>query len=803
MNSKQQKLAIGCLLHDFGKLLFRYNDGRNHSTSGYEFLKDTEGLRDEKEILNCVRYHHAGMIGKAGLNSDDISYIAYIADNIASAADRRAKDDNGDGTSGFIREAPLESIFNILNGNHEKAIYKPVVSEITQGINYPTIEQATYSEDFYSRVVKNIKDCLGQIYFGDEYINSLLQVLESNLSFVPSSTNMDELRDISLFDHLKLTAAFALCIERYLEEKVVRDYRKELFDGAKDFYGMPAFRIYSLDLSGIQSFIYNIGSRGALKGLRSRSFYLELLMETVVDELLKRTELCRTNVLYTGGGHTYILLPATQETQTVIKDFEKELNGWFLANFGTDLFAAGGYADCSALDLQNKPEGSYKRIFKEIRKNISERKLNRYSASEISLLNSNGKEKHTRECPICHRTDKLEGDKCQLCSSLEKLSEMIIGPQDSFYVITKSKVVPDSVIMPFGCFFAACKKDEITALMKQEDYVRAYTKNIPYTGKEIASNLWIGDYASEKTFHDLASKSTGIKRLGVIRADVDNLGKAFVSGFSGPYETITRTAVFSRKLSMFFKYHINGILKNGKYDPYDHSGGKKPRNATIVYAGGDDLFIVGAWDSILWFAIDLYKALKQYSQGKMTLSAGIGVYGEKYPISAMARESGRLEEISKEYDNGAKNAVTLFGADPSSENKFDNTYHWDELIDEVIGEKLLAIKEYFKKHESGKDESHNNSMLYKMLQLIRSRREENKLNIARFTYLIARLKPDMSSGNTDEAAKQMELDRYNEFAKKMYRWIRDEKSCRQLETAITLYVYLNREKEETENEQAT
>ena len=32
------KVAIGGLLHDIGKLLYRCGDGRSHAESGYEFL---------------------------------------------------------------------------------------------------------------------------------------------------------------------------------------------------------------------------------------------------------------------------------------------------------------------------------------------------------------------------------------------------------------------------------------------------------------------------------------------------------------------------------------------------------------------------------------------------------------------------------------------------------------------------------------------------------------------------------------------------------------------------------------------
>ena len=35
----QIKLMIGSLLHDIGKVVYRSGDGRNHSQSGYEYLK--------------------------------------------------------------------------------------------------------------------------------------------------------------------------------------------------------------------------------------------------------------------------------------------------------------------------------------------------------------------------------------------------------------------------------------------------------------------------------------------------------------------------------------------------------------------------------------------------------------------------------------------------------------------------------------------------------------------------------------------------------------------------------------------
>ena len=74
-----------------------------------------------------------------------------------------------------------------------------------------------------------------------------------------------------------------------------------------------SFLLLSMDMSGIQDFIYNISGSKALKSLRSRSFYLEIMLEVIVDQLLEKLELTRANLLYTGGGHAYLLVSNTDK----------------------------------------------------------------------------------------------------------------------------------------------------------------------------------------------------------------------------------------------------------------------------------------------------------------------------------------------------------------------------------------------------------------------------------------------------------------------------------------------------------
>ena len=773
MNDRQLKIAIGGMLHDIGKVIYRGFDGRNHSLSGYEFLKDEIGIKD-KEILDQVRYHHGAMLKEAGLPEDSLAYITYMADNIAAAADRREQP--GDGT-GFDRNMALDSIFNILNGNDEHFRYEPRTMKREDGINFPQEGELSYSDSFYQLVMSDMKDVLKNLSYTEAYLNSLLETMEACLTYIPSSTSRKERADISLYDHVKLTAAIGNCIYAFLEEKGIKDYQNCLFKNAGTFYDEDVFLMYSMDMSGIQAFIYNIQSKDALKNLRSRSFYLEIMLENMVDEICRRAGVSRANLIYSGGGHAYLLLPNTEKVVRELETFGQMMNGWFLERFQTELFTAAGYALCSANALHNMPEGSYQKIFNEISGNISKEKRHRYSASGMMYLNTLKRESGIRECRICHRSDHLTGDEgniCQICNGFLKLSKDIL--QKDFFSIADSDPSCRGIPVAKDQYMIPEKSRELQQRMKeQQGYIRTYCKNRMYVGYEVATKLWVGDYRSADTFEELVQAGRGIRRLGVLRADIDDLGQAFVRGFESErygsrYVSLSRTATFSRKLSLFFKLHINDILKKGIYSLDGKEAGA--RNGAIVYSGGDDVFIVGAWADILEFSVDFYYALKRYTQGTLTISAGMGLYPVSFPISVMADQTGELEDAAKRMDG--KNAIALFDD--------QNVYHWDIFIEKVLGEKFRVLYDFF---ESSSERGGN--FLYNLLKLLRN--IEEPINIARLAYLLARLEPNQDAGEDVRSA-------YRTFSQKLFAWAKDDTDRRQTITAIYIYVYLSRQEEE-------
>lgn len=789
MNTRQIEVVLGGLFHDIGNILYTHNVGISNCEEGYRFIKDA-GI-DNESILEQLKFQQYNILKEANIPEDSLAYITCWANSIVS---RRSPEEHSKITEEkkniSNKAVPLKSVFNIINGNDERKVYELEQVKENGEINFPVDNAINYSEEKYESIINNLKSGIKKFELTGEYINSLLSLFEGELTYVSSASDINQLADISLYDQMKITAAKGSCVYQYLESKEIKSYKKALMEDSNKAYNEDYFLMFSMDISGIQSFIYKVDSSEALKSLRSKSFYLEIMLEHIIDELLEAVNLSRTNLIYSGGGHAYILLPNTDEVIENIKIFKAELKKWFIDNYGIDLYVAMGYKACSANTLKNYPKGSYENLFKEVSKALSNEKISRYSANEIRHMNSFRNEESTRECKVCGRVDHLTAeDICEYCDSFKRISRDILNKSFGFVTVTNEKDKEKNCIkLPFDKYMLMEDEESLKNRISTSGsgYVRSYSKNKMYTGVNVATRLWVGDYSSESSFEELAKASNGIKKLGVLRADVDNLGKAFISGFKPEHTSLSRTASFSRKLSMFFKFHINNILENGEY-MIDGSMPAK-RNATIVYSGGDDVFIVGAWDDVIGLAIDLSDSLKKYSQGTLTISAGIGIFPKKFPVKAIARETGLLEEASKRVQD--KNAVTLFEDiyDQDYKHGFDcgeQTYKWDVFKSRVMGEKYVLIDSFF-----SDDDEKGMAAIYKLLRYIRNL--DDKINLARLAYLLGRMQANIKDADENE-------EKYKVFSKQLYEWISNDpkgENRRELITAIYIYVYLHRKDEE-------
>lgn len=827
---KEKEILIkGALLHDIGKVCYRAMKKRiNHSKLGGDFLEQYLKPNEETErLLNCVRYHHKDYLQKAKLDKNDLAYIVYEADNIASGMDRR---ENEGEEKGFDPKLNLDSIFSVFYSDKEIQVankYPLIYKDINKAFNYPRKDISLATNSNYEALLNKIKSHFITKDINQISINQLLQIIEEGFSYVPSSTNRAEVCDISLYVHSKITSAVASCMKLYFDEQQIQDYKKYCFNsGSKIFRNEKIYLLVSGDISGIQDFIYTIPSKGALKTLRGRSLYIDLLLEEFIDEYLEQIGISRANVLYSGGGHFYILAPNIEDTKKAIDKLQAKMNRWLMENIGINLYLAIGMAECSANNLmKSEAQGN---LFAIVNKKLKDDKTIRYSKDEdfLEYIFNVEKEKDTakKECNICHNlVDKLwkynsdEEIACEFCLNLYKLGQDILT-QDLVFVISKEKI--DGGIKIFGkdkdLYMYAVNIEDID--MFKGKILRIYSKN-NLLENDLAIRLYLADYSAKNendevmTFDDLAKSSCkidkGIKRLGVLRLDVDDLGIAFSSGFVSDkdkiednlrYATLSRYADLSKDISMFFKVAINKICASDLTGCVDFEEkafnifaiAKAPkRKVNIIYAGGDDLFLVGAWDEVLEVAIDINRAFKQFTNGKLTLSAGMAMFSPTYPISKMAEIAGLLAQMSKNRKD--KNSIALFGMETNlkanGQLECKHIYTWADFEMKVCKEKmnyLLARLSFdgdkFNKLSVGK------SLIYRLMDLIQLA-DEDKLNIARFAYVLARMQPKQDK---DEQKRKV----YEDFVSKMYQWINNNEDKKQLATALNLLVYYLRDKKE-------
>ena len=772
MNEQTLRATFGGLLHDVGKLVYRAGaDGRDHASSGYALLSGLLPGEPWRGVLDCVRYHHARALRQAHVQPGSLAYIACVADNIAAAADRREIEGE---SARFNRAQPLLSVFTHLNGEHDGLALEPSFHDGRLRLPGRT---SPVSDGEYAALLRVLRQGLGDVALSGEWVDSLLCLLESCTANVPSSTYTGESPDISLYDHLKVTAAVSACISEYLLDQGETDYRSRLLDHEADFRAEPVFLMVTADLSGIQKFIYTVATSGAQRSLRSRSFFLEVLMEHYVDELLSACGLSRANLIYSGGGHCYLLLPNTKTAREGAQAVNNRMNEWLIDQFGVRLFMAQGMTACSANELTNTPadEAPYKAIFGRLSSEVSRSKMQRYRAEQLQRLNCEAAELDGRECIVCGSTDVLRESRCRWCARFEDISVRIQDETRVAYYVSGDSSGRWDVPLPAmeGEVFLSLMDERAARerLKMDASLRRVYTKNKAFTGLSYSARLDICDYFASNQNEELAHASSGISRLAVCRMDVDNLGQAFVAGFermdqTEPQEryrfvTLSRTAALSRQLSLFFKRYMREILADSE-----------PLQVSVVYSGGDDVFLLGAWNHVIDAALRIRQQFSGFTGGALTLSAGIALFDARYPIRLAAEETAVLEQRAK--NEPEKDAVSLFDA------RQKHTYRWKIFAGQVMDEKLKALTAFF----SGQDER-GMAFLYQMTNLLRAADEE-KLNLARYAYLLARLQPSRNSPS---------FVLYDRFSRQMYGWACSAEDRTQLITAIYLYVYMNRKAE--------
>ena len=707
---EHEQLVLAALLHDIGKFAQRAERPKSTQLEGELCPCGKHGRSTHLHVLYTDYFIENDIPLPLQIDKGRLARLAAahhkpagdslaeqtlcIADRISAGMDRIDEEDS----SGDYKSSRLLSTFSQVSLRKDKStnpINKSYYTLSALDCNpFPCdLEEArkkSYHELFNKFLgdLKLVPTTAGMRH----YLSSIDTLLEKYTWCIPSSTYKNE-PDISLYDHAVTTAAIAQALAAYHSEhggvpgQSTRATQKFLLLGG--------------DLSGIQSYLFGLEKShgaGVAKILRARSFFLQALTRSVITDLLHGLGLMPQAKIMDAGGRFVLLLPASSSVKKRLPAFERSVQSWFFNRFG------GRLALNLTYDLALAEDDLDQRVFKEKLDELSDR-LESRKLRKFDLLLSSGcppvpierEDFSLGSCAVC-LSHPVSGDVsreyeekhkrtlalCRECAEqIMHIGRKLPYPETRFLVFSRRDQGRGGFEL-FGDIFGRfeehaeqCPPDSLEIInLRERGYFshHAIAGHLPtFTSDDVSRWENEGRFSSKdepvscdtpKTFGQLAEESRifeeesglrGKALLAALKADVDSLGLIFGMGL-GDKLSLSRFAGLSRMLNHFFAEYLVSRIKREFPDIY------------LVYAGGDDLFLLGPWTRVVLFAKDLIEQFRRYTAGNpdLTLSAGIFVGKAALPVHAMAREVEDLLECSKDFvrngqEGKPKNAFTLFG----------------------------------------------------------------------------------------------------------------------------------------------
>ncbi len=662
----RHNLLIGSLLHDIGKFICRAKQNGSvkrdyrHQELGATWAREQNlGIEIETIIkrhhnLHSDDPHHEDFSvntfqGELGLQND--LYAVELSNNIATGTKGKRDRDNDK----FDPDMLLRSIFDRINIADEKFTgsncwqmvplkHLPYPQEKNAAAGYHRLWQG-FEEDF--------KNMGGQL---EE--EKLLTLLQNYTSTMPEHAYLSaETPDTSLYHHLKTTAAIAYCNYIYLTEEQSFNWNSQ--DLSKQIRNMEEHKylLVAADLSGVQDFVYTLSSKGALKTLRARSFYLNFLQESIAAQLLDRFELPRSCVIYIGGGGFFLLAPNTGTIKRGLQRLKHEINSFLFEQFGTAIFLTLAGVTLNGRDLSGE-SGHLKKAWGETKKELDLQKSRKWEGllEEYQTL-FHPAEPPSYQCTSCRVAiprplDSLEEAQCDFCQKMARWSVDLNDIEAIYQVDSDREEEHHLKISDYHYCYQLKSGDNIKRKYLMNNYWNV-EKQTPYP----VLNFFQGTFYTETLFEDLVSRSLGVERIGVLRMDMDYLGKIFSRGLDSP--TFTRITDLSERINLYFNCYLPALLQRELYDrlmPVE----KKHLDVNLVYSGGDDLLLVGTWNGALETAYQIQRDFTLFTGGNssLTLSGGLVVADKKMAFYKLADLAGDAEDKAK---SDGRNRLCLFG----------------------------------------------------------------------------------------------------------------------------------------------
>ena len=593
--------------------------------------------------------------------------------------------DNGNGIQS--PDKPLRVLFDHVrlpgnegktSGNEGPYTYRPVPLSIDSVL--PVLKQKDFQPAYQTHVKAFVREFKILVETNERAPEQLLfYLLQKYLWCLPAPAYPED-SGVSLFQQMKISTAVAAILRKQFSNAGKEGDIAALKDRNETRYSLILG-----DISGIQDYIYNISSRGASRGLKGRSFYLQLLTDAASRFILERLGLTNFNLLFASGGKFYILAPQIADED--IRGFENAVNMFLFDQFSGKIHFAMGQSMFNGECLH----GDFSSVWRDA--SVDAERFNRNRFRHImetdyeKIFAPFGNSGSPTFCVVCGKDEQgLEatGDvrKCKTCLLSEEIGSKLKGYNYLGEIIGETD--GSDLEFQFNDFRISYKiyADPPVSRQAGETIYRINSTDFPrekVAGARLGFKFYGGPRAPQedngtlKTFDELVQDSQGLKRLGILRMDVDNLGQLFRTGFSKERRTIAAMTAMSFYLDMFFQGAINRVM-----EPCANS-------VQIIYSGGDDLFLTGAWDQTAQLALAIRDAFSAFTahNSSLTLSAGFTMMGMKHPIARGADKAGEAEERSKNF-RAAKDAVTFL----------DKTLSWHDFrICDEIKDMLMSIED--------------------------------------------------------------------------------------------------------------
>jgi CRISPR-associated protein Csm1 len=519
---------------------------------------------------------------------------------------------------------------------------------------------------------------------------------------IPSATAFNVKPDVSLYDHSKTTSALAVALWRWHQASGTDNQESVL--GMRDRTDWATHKLLLIqgDFFGIQDFIFAEGSqtnKSAAKLLRGRSMQVSLMAELAALKVLEALDLPPTNQITNAAGKFLIVAPNTPDTLQKLESVRREFDGWFLKNsFGVaGIGLVWQSACCNDFVHKGKKVGGFADLMQRLFAQLDTAKLRRFDLCAIGnavlqadyphgpcayqgRLPADQIKNDIASCALsrdqiqigqllthCDRMLVLKDDAAIRSGGMDKLELPIFGYHIAF-TGDQNKSGKFGELANSGCLLRCWDfsiPDHMDVLL-WHGYARRYINSyVPRFDELDASRSAKYDKAQAepeaepvvgdiKTLNHLACEDRdeqqgrwqGQVGLMTLKGDVDNLGAIFRKGLEKP--TFAKMAAMSRQMNAFFTVYIPALCAT------------EFRNTYIVFAGGDDFFLIGPWHSTQKLAGRMAEKFRHYvaENPELHFSAGLVMTRPGAPMRYLGESADAALAQAKQ---GEKNAVTCFG----------------------------------------------------------------------------------------------------------------------------------------------